>query len=298
MKHQVNTPRPYLSLYEHAIIGADDSKKMIKHFISSSAVNFYRQILDSKKYNDARFRKNPQVLYMHGDLGFFGQRSLKDDINLTIAKNNRVWVEEDGEINYLAAETEFDQGSEPAMDIYRLFAGGFMKAWSKYWFPIDKVTFDDDTNIYTAGSWGQHEYSAVKVGADAGAVGSETYDNALALVKSPLMKHSLFSSALDNTIQGDFKNSPDIRQLLDNVKAELQELIPAAGPNSEAVDKLIADAFSKFNGILTPKLSELVNSHNKLIDLMQKLNYKRADIEAIVDERVVHAVKAFMGKVS
>lgn len=297
MRHKVNTPKPYLSLFEHAIISSDDSRKMIKHFISSNQKNFYRQILDSKKYNDARFRKNPQVLYMHGDLGFLGQRSLKDDINLTIGTNTKVWVEEDGEINFLAGETQFDTGSEPAMDIYRLYSHNppFMNAWSKFWFPIDKVEFDDEQNAYIAGGFGIHEYSAVKVGADAGAVGSDTYDNAMALVKSPMMKHSLFSSALDNTIEHDFKNS-DFSEELTLLKNQIEKFPDTF--SKEEVNKIIADSFTKYNSLLIPKIQELVNSNNKLIDLMQKNKINKTDIEAIVDDKIVHGIKAIMGSVS
>lgn len=293
MKHTVNAPKPYLSLFHHAYMESDDKKFMIRHFISSNQKNSYKQILDSNKYNDERYRMNPVVLYMHGDLGFFGQRSLKDDIKLNIAKNDKVFVETQGEINFLGAETIFDKESEEAMDLYRLYAGKFMNAWSKYWFPINKVLYDDEQDAYLAGSWGQYEYSSVKVGADGFAVGSDTYENAMQLVKSPMIKNSLLNSAIDNTIMNDFgisKNSTDIDTLINE---HLKNFTPAMTKNEIKIE--MANIFKNYTNELIPKLKEIASTQNKLVDLMQK---NKTDIGAIAEEKCMNVFRQLMGKAS
>jgi hypothetical protein len=299
MRLKISEPILGISSFNHSFVESNDTKKMLRHFISSDQKNAYNQVLDPEKYNDERYRKNPMVLYMHGDLGFFGQRSMKDDIRLSIAKNERLYIEPSNGVKYHGAETQFDEGNPEAMDIYRMYAKGFMNGWSKHFFPIDKPEFDTETNTLLYGAYGQYEYSSVKIGADGFAFGSDTYENALELVKTPMMKHSLFGAAMEGTIKNDFDNSPFKAQLLelknrldafDELKNKIESIEP--GMTKEDFKNEINSILNAYTNTLLPKVKELTNKQQtKLNDLTRQMN----EVETTAKNAAVEVITEFMG---
>lgn len=277
---------PQISLFRHSIIETDDVKRIIKHFISSNQVNDYRQLLDPKKYEDKMYRLNPIVLFEHGGSGFFGAASVSESLNYKIGKNNKCWVEEDGGIVYLAGETEFRTNQE-AVDIFNMYKGGFMNAWSKFIKPIGKPKWDDENNMIIYDTWTQREYSAVDLPVDGFAVGSETYENALSLVKSEMMKHRLTNRAIDVSVRRDFKMSPESQKITE-IENKLNSFNP--GISKEEAMQMINGLMNAYTETLVPKLAEMLNSQNKqLRDLTR-------DVEATARNACAEFIGSFMGK--
>jgi hypothetical protein len=281
---------PPISMYQNSVVlDMDDTKYMIRHYVCSDQVNDYRQLLFPNKYVDEMYRKNPKVLYNHGGSGWFGGSSVKDLLEYTIAKNEKLSVAKENGVTYLLAETQFDSGSETAMSIYRLYKNGFMSAWSKYFKPIGKAKWDDENNMVVYDTWTMREYSAVDLPVDGFAVGTETYENALSLITSPLVKESIHRNALTTTINNQFLNS----NLMHDIQ-ELRDLVNSKKPDTDyraEMNKL----FKSFADELIPKLSEMAKTQNSLIDLMQK---NKTDIAAIAEEACFNTFKKLMGKVN
>lgn len=283
---------PPLSMYQNSVVlDMDDAKYMIRHYVCSDQVNDYRQLLFPDKYVDEMYRKNPKVLYNHGGSGWFGGSSVKDLLEYTIAKNEKLSVAKENGVTYLMAETQFDSDSETAMSIYRLYKNGFMTAWSKYFKPIGKAKWDDENNMVVYDTWTMREYSAVDLPVDGFAVGSETYENALSLITSPIVKESVYRNALTSTVNNHFLNSTlvhDIQELREQINAQSKS--PDTDYRSE-MNKM----FRSFTDELIPKLSDMAKTQNSLIDLMQK---NKTDIAAIAEEACLNVFKSLMGKVN
>lgn len=278
---------PQISLFRNAFIETDDSKKLIRHYISSNQVNDYRQLLDPKKYEDQMYRLNPIVLFEHGGSGFFGSASVSDSLKYKIGKNNKCWVEEANGIVYLAGETEFRNDSEEAMDIFNLYKNGFMNAWSKFIKPIGKPKWDDENNMIIYDTWTQREYSAVDLPVDGFAVGSDTYENAISLCKTSMLKHRLSSRAIGYKMMNDFRTSDESQKI-----AELENKINSINPGitKDEAAQMINGLLNQYTETLVPKLTEMINSQsNKLRDLTR-------DVEATARNACAEFIGQFMGK--
>lgn len=280
------TSAPQISLFRHAIMETDDTKRLIRHFISSNQVNDYRQLLDPKKYEDKMYRLNPIVLFEHGGSGYFGAASVSESLKYKLGKNNKCWVEEENNIVYLAGETEFRDTPE-AIDIFNMYKGGFMNAWSKFIKPIGKPKWDDENNMIIYDTWTQREYSAVDLPVDGFAVGSDTYENAMSILKSDMMKNRLTNRAITVKMRNDFNNSSEFQKIAE-IESKLNSLNP--GITKDEAEQLINSTLNQYTETLVPKLKDMLNSQSKqLRDLTR-------DVETTARNACAEFIAGFMGK--
>lgn len=284
-----NIIKPLFSLNQNALNEVNQSGKTIRHYISASEPNDYGQVLDPAKYVDKRYRNNPVVLFQHGTSDYMTTTSVSEQLKFLIGNNNKLYTEQVNGVNYLFAETAIDEDSEEAMDIFRLYAKKFLHAWSKWFFPIGKVSYDETNNHIIYDTWGIYEYSAVYIPVDGLAVGNETYENAMHEVHSDFAKNMLYGTGLQNRVKQDF-NASDFKHELQLLKNEISAIQP--GVTHAEVNSLLVEVFNKYTNELIPKIKEIHNSVNgKLIDFALK-----ADVETTAKNAAAEIIMAFMGK--
>lgn len=273
-------------MFRHSFMETDDAKHIIRHYVSSDQVNDYRQLLYPNKYEDKMFRLNPIVLFEHGGAGFFGASSVAESLKYKIGKNNKVFTEKDGDINYLGGETEFRNDLDEAQDIYNLYKNGFMNAWSKFIKPIGKPKWDDEQNMILYDTWTMREYSAVDLPVDGFAVGSETYENAMSMVKSSMLKHRLTNNAVSGQVINDFHQSPVMAEL-EELRNKVNSVSP--GISKEDVHAIINELLNNYTNTLVPKIKELMTKNsNKLSDLTR-------DVQTTARNAAAKVIAEFMG---
>ncbi len=284
-----NIIKPLLSLERNALNEVNKSGKTIRHYISASEPNDYGQVLDPAKYVDKRYRNNPVVLFQHGTSDYMTTTTVSEQLKFLIGNNNKLYTEQNNGINYLFAETGFIEDSAEAMDIFNLYANNFLHAWSKWFFPIGKVSYDDLNNLVIYDTWGIYEYSAVYIPVDGLAVGNETYENAMHDVHTDFAKNMLYGSGIQNRVKNDFAGS--------NYKNELQDLknqitAISTGITPDEVNSIIVDAFQKYTNELIPKIKDISQTQNaKLMDFARK-----SDVETIAKNAAAEAIMTFMGR--
>ncbi len=284
-----NIIKPLFSLNQNALNEVNKSGKTIRHYISASEPNDYGQVLDPAKYVDARYRNNPIILFQHGTSDYMTTTSVSEQLKFLIGNNNKLYTEQDKGINYLFAESGFIETSAEAMDIFNLYASNFLHAWSKWFFPIGKVSYDEENNLVVYDTWGIYEYSAVYIPVDGLAVGNETYENAMHAVHTDFAKNMLYGSGIQNRVKHDFGSS-NYKNELQEIKDQLTAIIP--GLSASEANNIIVDALHKYTNELIPKIKEITQSQNaKLMDFARK-----ADVETIAKNAAAEAIMTFMGK--
>ncbi len=139
--------------YADVKIDIDEGERAVIATISTEVVDRDNEVMLAKGADLKWFRKNPVVLYAHN----YG--------SLPIGKAQ--WIRRDG--NKLVAKTVFApaEASPEAEQIYQLFKGGFLRAWSIGFIVLDsrepkKDEFDGNVRRVIT-KWQLLEYSAVPV---------------------------------------------------------------------------------------------------------------------------------------
>lgn len=147
----------------------DEGERTITGLITTDAVDRYNEVVDPSGVILDNYLRNPVVLLNHFSWG------------LPIGKN--MWIKK--EKKGLLAKTQFADTLE-AMDVFKLYKDGFMKAWSIGFIPR-KTEVPEDPQV--AGyrrkfiSWELLEYSAVTIPAN-----PEALTNALDRLESPRLR--------------------------------------------------------------------------------------------------------------
>jgi phage head maturation protease len=136
----------------------DKNAMTITHYISTSTLDRYGEIMRPEGCDYSGYRKNPVV--------FFGHRSR----DLPIAKNEKIIIENSG----VLAVTKFDT-SDFAKEIFRLNAEGFLNSWSIGFVPKEfsnqKLKLNNKEQDYLCiEEWELLEYSSVPIPANPDAV--------------------------------------------------------------------------------------------------------------------------------
>ena len=138
----------------------DRDARTVVATINTDAVDRYMTVVDPSGAQLENYRKNPVVLFNHGD----------GDGSTPIGKN--LWIKANK--NRLIAKTQFvPAGMDPLADrVFELYAQGFLSAWSVSFAPIDaglptpdelraKPALADCRCIYR--KWDLLEYSCVTI---------------------------------------------------------------------------------------------------------------------------------------
>lgn len=295
--HSLKTP--LFSLYQdpqqNAFVEINKESRIVKHRISSDKKNRYGQILPVKGYDDNSYRRNPVVLFNHGFIDMFSTTPAKNQLEFLVANNKSLSI--DGE--FLVAETVFiPEGQNPvADDVFRLYEANFLHAWSKWFFPIGEPEYNSELDAVIYKNWGIHEYSPVFIPVDDEATGNETNRmHALSLVKSPQLKTAINTQGAKQGTMHLLNHDEDIETLknsLNDLKTELDSL--KNKDNSEEINKILQNAFKRYNELITPKLEAFKNKFQnaELLD-PAKLN---AAVQAEVEKHFVKLVRTLQGKV-
>ena len=149
--------------------GLNDDEFTIKGVFSTADEDRHGEVVDQKTWQLDDYLKNPVILFAHDH----NQPAIGKAVNLFFNESGNL----EGEIKFAAKEYEF------ANTIYKLYKGGFMRAFS-VGFQNEVVEYDEGENKVTLKRNTLFEISTVNVPA-----------NALALAKSkgidtaPLEKH-------------------------------------------------------------------------------------------------------------
>lgn len=179
-------------LSEKASINADEMT--IVHYISTNTRDRYNEVMVPEGMDKSNYEKNPVVLFAH------------DAYQLPIGR--ALWVKQDDTKTGIIAKTQFDKRSEVSAEIFRLFAEGYLNAWSigfKYKEPPELI---GDT--WYAKSWELLEYSAVPVPANPDAL--------ILALKS--IKTEVVKEAFIGTKEYQMKQIEDFEK----IKTELKEI--------------------------------------------------------------------------
>lgn len=276
--------RPLFSLFENSLQEINDGKKTITHYISGGEPNDYGQVLNPGGYDDSRYRKNPIVLFQHGLNDLFATTPARLQLDFVIGKNS--FVKSDG--NYLKAETEFrsDDKADFASDIYNLYKLGFLKGWSKWFYPISEPRAENGLIYYD--KWGIYEYSSVFIPVDADATTNEsTLLNAFESVKSDSMKKYIMHSLTNNHLAGD-EDSVKFLNEIRSLKNEIESL--KQNVNSAEMNKIATESIEKYHKLIMPKLEDFSGSIKQLNDL-------RCNLEALVNSAVNESLNKAIGRI-
>lgn len=129
----------------------------IRHYISTTALDRDKEIMSAKGADLKHYKKNPIVLWGHDG---------RDPDNI-VGKNLEITKTDTG----LLALTQFNLQESKAAQIYRLYKGGWITAWSVGFIPmkghspgekeLEKLGVGDVRYIHD--KWGLLEYSTVSV---------------------------------------------------------------------------------------------------------------------------------------
>ena len=139
-----------------AILHADRDKMIVRHVITTGALNRLNQRVMQAGADVEEYRKNPIVLWNH------------DDSQPAIGKNSA--LDRDGD--RWIARTMFAP-TPLGREIYSLYEGGYMTSWSIGFKPVETTYIKNengDLSEIVFNRWKLLEYSAVPIPANADAV--------------------------------------------------------------------------------------------------------------------------------
>jgi hypothetical protein len=276
--------RPLFSLFENSVQQINDGKKTVTHYISGGEPNDYGQVLNPNGYDDSRYRKNPIVLFQHGLNDLFVTTPARVQLDFILGKNSFISVEG----NYLKAETEFrsDDKSDFASDVFNLYKLGFLKGWSKWFYPISEPRAENGLMYYD--KWGIYEYSSVFIPVDEDATTRETsLLNAFESVRSEPMK-KYFMHSLVSQKTGDDDDAVKFINEIKNIKDEINKLKDNDSKNE--LGKIADESIEKYHKIIMPRLEHFAGS-------IKQLNDFRCNLEALVENAVKNSLKTALGKI-
>lgn len=282
LKHNFNTVDDG---FRHVKKEMNDKEKSITHYISSGDSNRYGQILPIEGFQENEYRKNPIVMFQHGTSDMFVTTPAKEQLDFLIGKN--LWTKPDG--NYLLVKTQFAD-TELANDIYMLNKGGFLNAWSKYWYPISDPEYKD--GFLHVAEWGIYEYSSVLVPVDSNAVNDlDVNKNMLSMVHSDKMKNFLVKNTVEKTVE------VNLQELIKPLQEEINLVKESAKNNNEnlkkEIDHKILNSIKVYNKTLLDTVPGIVG--DKIVDAFNKNGLNNIDNK--IKTIVAGAIKDVMGRV-
>lgn len=268
-------------VYSAEIKDINADQRTLVAVISTSAKDRMDESVAHDGVNLKDYQKNPVVLWAH------------DYATPPIAK--ALWVKKDNNAQGLVSKMQFADTAF-AKEIFSLYQGGFMKAFSIGFIPkqitrnYQQEGYDKTKDPYiTISKWDMLEYSAVPVPANPEAL-------SLAMSKGLISKETmdiLETKDLHEDVVSEFDNETQV--IIHNDKT----ISTSSSPNQ--MDEFIAE-----NNLLNERIKklELANS-NLRVDLFRLLNIKKQlpseisadDIYAKVQEIVSGEIRRAQGKV-
>jgi len=132
----------------------DEKERTITAFISTEALDRQGDIMRASGAQLAAYKKNPVVLWAHN--------------YATPPIGRNLWIKKVKDKPGLLAKTQFAD-TEFADEIFRLYQGKFLNAWSVGFMPLESKEIDEDSSPSRGrdiGKWELLEYSAVPVPAN------------------------------------------------------------------------------------------------------------------------------------
>ncbi len=139
-------------VFSSEIKSIDEKEMELTAFISTNAVDRYKEVVDPEGMDAKNFKKNPVVLWAH------------DYSTPPIGK--ALWVKKEG--NGIVSKVKF-ANTKMGQEIFQLYRDGFMKTFSIGFVPIETEEGDRDnpkSPRRTYKKWELLEYSAVPVPAN------------------------------------------------------------------------------------------------------------------------------------
>lgn len=228
----------------------DETDRTIISYISTSAPDRYKDIVNPKGAKLDNYKKNPTVLFNH-------------NYDNVIGKN--LWIKNSDE--GLVAKTQFAK-TPLATDIMNLYKDGFLNAFSIGFIP-EKYNMNNNGGL-DIDEWELLEYSAVAVPANPEAL-ALSYKSVKSAELKELFEKQLANLETENIIK-ELQKTKDIFEIeLQTLKVNYDEL----SEKYEDVLKLVAETNNELE-ILKKELFKTKNTEdiNKKIDtiLFKKLN--------------------------
>jgi hypothetical protein len=205
--------------------------------ISSGLKDRYNEIVDQTSWNLDEYKKNPVVLWGH------------DHTQPAIGKALDIYINENGMleaiVQFAVEEYEF------AKTIFKLYAGGFMKAFS-VGFTSGKQDMLNDSTILRDNTL--YEFSAVNVGADA-----------LALAKQKGIDVSYFDKINKSETIIEKKGrvlSAKNRETIEKAKQALEEVLVADKEKNIKETSVVKMKYS-YKKVLSKAVRELIKARNE-----------------------------------
>lgn len=263
----------------------DESKRQMRHIVSTEDINCYGYILRNAGMDDTEYRKNPVVLWAHEVSGGFFEKS-PNPSDLIVGKNISLTVTDKG----IEAITEFAD-TELGNEVMNLNMDGFLNAWSVRWDFVngeDKdLSFVNDIPIVI--NWKPREYSSCVLPGNPYA--TNKLEQALSIVKTPLMKNYLHNQLITAKINDDIKNlelniDEKIKNLAPNTITEkqLNDLKNSVSADIGRVKKELSDKVLK---LAYDMLSLKENLHSQIL----------TSISARLNSDIEKAIKRATGKI-
>jgi hypothetical protein len=285
MKNKLLTS-PFRDAFRHAYIEVDKAKKTITHYITGGEPNRYHQVVNIAGYDDTEFRKNPRVLFNHGDSDFLGTLGAWNVLDFVIARNEWIIAEN----NLLKAKTEM-RDSSLAGELFDLYESKQLDSWSKHFYPISQPV-ERDGNVYYD-KWGMYEYSACVIPVDTNATTISTSIEVMYnSVKNPYLKNALGKMLLKNSIETDpetlkFMNElKTLNEAFDSFKNEFSQYKTNA---EKEKNEAIKNAINQYNQIMSKKFLEIVGSVNSLAETVK-------DMPQLLINNIAGAIRKAQGK--
>ncbi len=272
---------PKYKVFTSEIKAFDEKNGTMVASISTDTVDRMGEVLDPKGVDLTNYKKNPVVLWAH------------DYSVPPIAK--ALWVKRDGNSGVISkmefAKTAF------AQEIFQLYVGGFMKAFSVGFIPKDYVEGDGKKSPrLTFTQWEMLEYSAVPVPANPDAL-------ALAIKKGYKISPET-QKFLDSAVPVEDENWGGMLKDGDLPLIEHKEVIVE---RKDGLEELVAE-----NNLLKEKIGGLDSQILKLSDENSDLRYKvyqlnnKKEISEIagknvfdsIDDIIFRAIRKAQGKVN
>ncbi len=242
----------------------DGEERTLTALVSTATKDRMDEVLDPNGVDLKSFKKNPVVLFQH------------DTDNLVIGK--AVWIKKVAE--GVLSKVQFAK-HQLAEDVFNLFKGGFMKAFSVGFIPREwKIGNKDSEPRRTYTEWELVEFSAVAVPANPDALVTALKTKAIDLAQDTqkLLGVAIPAKKIKEPDKKEVKNtSDDLIAAMAEIK-QLQEKLDNVDKDNEDLRYKLYVALYKPKGTL----SEIADN-----EIVQK-----------IDDAVVGAIKKVTGKVS
>ncbi len=235
-------------VFTSEIKSIDEEKRTLVAYVSTSARDRHNESVDHAGIDLSKFKKNPVVLWAHN----------YDELPIAKAQ----WIKRDGE--GILSKMEFATHPK-AQEVFELYKGGFMRAFSIGFMPDAKSVEDGDGDKQPRRTYRKSElleYSAVPVPANPEAL-------ALAL-KSGVLKTGEIKESLESYVDPDDKCWDIKEQSIPKEGTGAGKVLLQETPASWSLDELQAE-----NKQLNDKVAELEKENGELrLKLFNELTIK------------------------